>query len=197
VYPDIQTILMEFPAGMATQANVTHILKISQLRHAAYSFTTPYSIHYVAMKTHYRTFECDIVNLPPPTVAPPISLLMSTTSTFSADVYVTYNFSFTPSYFVPKGSKIKIDLPARGSLNYNHLGSSTPPAICSISDDTLLDPCVISATSLTVIAAEDIAENTPLTISVTGAKNPTFVGPTISSDFGLTIIHPNTFLINQ
>jgi hypothetical protein len=52
------------------------------------------------LKTDYRTVECDIVNIPPPIVAKPITILMEVSSKFAGDVYVNYDFSFTPNYFV-------------------------------------------------------------------------------------------------
>lgn len=55
---------------------------------------------------------------------------MTVSSKFAGDVYVNYEFSFTPSYRVPAGSKISISLPNRGDLNYLHIGNSNPPAEC-------------------------------------------------------------------
>ncbi len=63
---------------------------------------------------------------------------MTLSSYFSLNVFVKYTFDFTPSYQIPAGSKIIIDLPssiaavapATGTLDYTVLGTSNPREEC-------------------------------------------------------------------
>ena len=55
--------------------------------------------------------ECYITNIPPPAIAPASTAALSMTSTFAGDVNVNYNFTFSPSYIVPAGSTVTIQLP--------------------------------------------------------------------------------------
>jgi hypothetical protein len=58
--------------GITAVSGGGYEIKISQFRHAAYAFTTPFTINYKALKSNYRATVCDIVSIPPPAVARPI-----------------------------------------------------------------------------------------------------------------------------
>jgi ABC-type transporter Mla subunit MlaD len=107
---------------------------------------------------------------------------MSLNSYLSNNVYVTYSFTFTPSYFIPSGSTISIALPNRIGLNYLQIDQSHPPAECILSQVEMGD-CTISSTAFTTITTGDINEKVSLQLNLTGAKNPNFIGTTLNTDF--------------
>ena len=157
VYIPINTILLEFPSSIPTQTNGLNTLTLSQLRNAAYAFSSSYLIQYTVLKQRYRTVVCSISGLTPPSVAPTVRATMSLSSRLSEDVHVTYSFEFTPSYFIPRGPTIAISLPSRTGLNYNHIGRSDPLAQCILSLAEM-GTCAINAIALTTVTTADIAE---------------------------------------
>lgn len=129
---------------------------------------------------------------------------MSLSKYYQNDVFVTYTFSFTPSYKIPKGSIIVISLPTTpAGLNYNHINLSTPPATCDVSDSNYLDKltCSLSATSIevTTSSSNDIPASTPLTLFIHGAKNPNYSGPVDEGKFKITaqLPLPDSHKINE
>ncbi|EGR29559.1 hypothetical protein IMG5_153310 [Ichthyophthirius multifiliis] len=166
-------------------------LKITQLRNAAYQFLTPYSLKitsYRIDKQIKNTFRFNNISSPTPGEFVTLSLVLS--KYFADERYVTYTFSFTPSYNIHLGSKITIELPNRADITYNGLGTSVPKELCVVSDQNLLDQssCVMGPSLLTLLVKSNIAEQTPLSVQIIGTRNhPTFTGRTLSNDFSISI----------
>lgn len=73
---------------------------------------------------------------------------MLLSSYFASDIFVDYGFKFSPSYKIPAGGSINIAFPNRGLLNYNHVTSSNPPAICNLLNSIYITSCVLSTTGI-------------------------------------------------
>jgi hypothetical protein len=118
------------PCGFWDGTNfILYPLKLSQLRNAAYEFLATYSIR---IDTYNPSTRLIIRSywfrpLPPPTVASFVTLSFSLSKYFADERYVTYTYSFTPSYRVPAGSLIKIRFPTRvGVLEFPNFGAAFP-----------------------------------------------------------------------
>ncbi|CAD8140771.1 unnamed protein product [Paramecium octaurelia] len=196
VYPLTREIYFTFPTG-TTITGCTNTLKISQLRGPAYEFSTAYNIRMRIVKSQYRRVDCIISGITPPNVATPSTQSMLLSSYFAGDIFVDYDFKFSPSYKIPAGGTIDITFPNRGLLNYNHVTSSTPPAVCSLLNSVYITSCVLSTTGVQVTVAQDIPAQQELEIKLSGVKNSDYAGQTLASDYVLTMYHPNGEKVNE
>jgi hypothetical protein len=132
--------------------------------------------------------------VPPPIVAPFNSILVTMNSQFSEDIYVKYDFSFTPSYFYPAGSTIVITL---SPVYFSHIDKSNPPAECETNFASITSNCVIGTATITVTLNGELAEGYSAVITAKGVKNPTLVGQTLGTDITITSYHPTGNKINE
>lgn len=102
-----------------------------------------------------------------------------------------------PSYDCPAGSVFEITLP---SPYYNSFNASSPPAQCSLAASS---DYVVNCTNQTsptnkirFIASTFIAGATPISLTLIGMKNPSYVGTFGPGSFNLNIYHPNGKKIN-
>jgi hypothetical protein len=111
---------------------------------------------------------------------------MKISSPTSADINVTYDFLFTPSYNYPIGSQIIIEMdPGK----FSQIDKSFPPAVCATSFAAKIASCLIEPNRITVTLSALYTEGVEGQITLTGVKNPTFIGTTGATDIKITAYH--------
>mmetsp|Transcript_13854 Transcript_13854/g.11827 ORF Transcript_13854/g.11827 Transcript_13854/m.11827 type:complete len:202 (+) Transcript_13854:6469-7074(+) len=162
----------------------------------AYADPNTYTITLNAIANQQRDSVTQYGPLAPATASTPNSIVLVPSSLFSGDVFVEYDFSIVPSYDVPAGSTFTISFP---SPEFDHMFSSSPPAVCNLLSDSYLGTCTntTAPNEVTFLATADIEAATPLEMSLTGLKNPTFVGTLPAGSITLDITHPTGYLINS
>lgn len=128
------------PCGVWTGATyVYYPLKLTQLRNAAYAFLSTYEIRIDTYSTSRVIIRSYFFRpLPAPSVASFVSLSLSLSKYFADERYVTYTYSFTPSYKIPQNSVVTITLPARtGVLEFPSFGAASPQEVCVVSSTLL------------------------------------------------------------
>ena len=195
----INEIYFQVPTGKTITADSINYktFQISQIRNMAYEISpTTYQIELLLIQSNgYRQGNWIYDQLPGASAGPYSAKLMVLSSYFSGDVNVLYTFSVTPTYRVPSGSTVTVYFPNHLSspyigLNYNHLPLSNPAAVCSVGPSAYFpssNPCTIFANKTVITTSTDVPENTAIQILVSGAKNPTYVGPTVINDFYIDI----------
>ena len=164
------------------------------LRNAAYSFAAPYVL-YVKVLSQKITFDKLIFNnLTPPAPAAFNSMLCTISSQFSEDINVTYTFDFVPSYNYYSGSLIRLTM---NNGLFNHIDKSSPAVICKTNFDDLVDSCQVLEAMVEITLLGTLDENTNCKITLTGVKNPVFVGTTAHDDLLLQSYHSTGNLINE
>lgn len=166
----------------------------SGFRHIAYASPTQFDINMRVIRQQLTYRLLTYKNINPPPVATFNSLLATISSQFSRDVYVTYDFSFTPSYFYPANSRILIDLEF---VKFRHIDKSNPKAVCSTNFNSIIKFCKINEAQVEIELNAQMNEGFAAVVTLTGVKNPQFVGSTASTDMRLRAIHPTAFLINE
>jgi hypothetical protein len=163
-------------------------------RHAPYVVPTTLNF-FLRITNKQQVIARSLYNqVPPPVVAPFNSILVTMNSQFSEDIYVTYDFSFTPSYFYPSGSTIVIAL---SPVYFSHIDKSNPPAQCETNFAAITSNCVIGSATITVTLNGELAEGFSAVITAKGMKNPTLVGQTVGTDIKITSFHPTGNKINE
>ena len=201
---DTNMIYFEIPTGMSVPLGGSKILRISQIRNAAYEFGGTYDILLDIIEAQVIIHEYTYKGVASPTVAPFSSISQILSSHFSGDVFTTYTMSVNPTYKVPVGGTITIDFPAYASghathsgLNYDHLPNSVPPATLELNPSGYFSTNIISASKISITVSKEITENTPIVINMKGAKNPTFEGSSLPGDFKMTIKNAGGQKINE
>lgn len=112
----------------------------SGFRHIAYANPATFNIQMRVIRQQLTYRRLTYRNILPPPVANFNSLLTTISSQFSRDVYVTYDFSFTPSYFYPADSRLLIDLEF---VKFRHIDKSNPRAVCQTNFNSIIKFCKI------------------------------------------------------
>ena len=201
----VNELYFQVPTGQTIVADTVNYktFQISQIRNMAYQLApVVYQIEILLIQNWgIRQGNWIYINCPGAIAGPFSSLLMVLSSYFSGDVNVQYTFSVTPTYMVPSGSTITVYFPDHVAspyigLNYNQLPLSVPDAVCTATPSNSINPATISANLIVMTTNADIEENTAIQILLTGAKNPTYVGPTVANDFYIDITNSLGALIN-
>ena len=178
-----------------TNANPCRVnIVTSGFRHASYAAPAPFDItvRVINKLESYQKFTYK--DIPAPPVSSFNSLLATISSQFSEDVYVDYDYAFTPSYDYPADSKITIDL---DYTKYRHIDKSFPLATCETNFDKWIKYCNIKEAKIELELSSEMPEGYAAKIMLKGVKNPTYVGQTAPTDMRLSVHHPSSYLINQ
>jgi hypothetical protein len=109
-----------------------YIFKITQLRNAAWAFTSTYTIRLMVIRNQAWLHNYVFNSVSPPSVGEFVSSSQTLSKYAQGDVFVEYNYQATPSYHIPPGSKLDLDFPNSGMLSFSHLASSNPAARCEV-----------------------------------------------------------------
>lgn len=200
----INKLFLEVPTGVTIPDSFVTV-RLTNLRNMAYVPASPTFSVLVQVNSNnkLRIQENKFISIPSPTAGPFSSCILSLNSYFSADVNVLYTFSVSLTYRLETGSYLYINLPNHDNslpqfigLSYNHLGLSNPPAQATTSLPSSLS-ATITANRLTVSMNKLVNQGTTITISMSGAKNPTFVGKSAAGDFNVAAYNSLGKLVNQ
>ena len=199
IYHDINLAHFTIPKGKniygCTNARPCQVSMITNgFRHISYADPTPFDIglRIISQQVEYRIRTW--INIPAPIVAPFNSQILTVSSLFSEDVYVTYTFFFTPSYHYPTDTIIRLTMEYS---KYRHIDKSFPKAQCTTNFPDITKSCIISEAQVEIVLSGRMEEGFSANFVLTGVKNPKYVGATGSTDLLLTSIHPTTFEINR
>lgn len=107
------------------------------------------------------------------------SILATISSQFSENIYVRYDFYFSPSYDYPAGTKIEVVM---DWTKYRQIDKSNPPAECHTNFQNITGQCIISEAKITIVLNGTMPEGFSADIFAKGVKNPSFVGSTAPGD---------------
>ncbi|KAL4501728.1 hypothetical protein ABPG72_018779 [Tetrahymena utriculariae] len=207
IYEETNQIFMlnqnTVPCGYYDGTPKLNPLSISQMRNSAYQFLSSYNLiikTYSPQRKFIREYQFGPINNP--NVGQFVLLGMTVSKLFADERYVTYTYSFTPSYDVPANSIITIKLPNRSDLSYPNFGSASPQEVCSVSNSQLLSQSScqssFSSSGFSITVLNNISENTNLSIQIIGTRNhPTYSQITQPTDFMITIKNPQGLKINE
>lgn len=199
VYPTISRVNFIVPRaqtiyGCTTAKPCAVTIATAGFRHLPYATPAAFTVTTRTLSKQQVVQWLDYTQVPAPVVAPYNSLLLTISSQFSGDVYVTYQFYFSPSYKYPSGSTI---IATMNPTLYRQIDKSNPPAVCSTNFANITASCVITEAVITVTLNGTLTEGFAGLITAVGMKNPTFVGSTLSTDVVMSTKHPSGYLINQ
>lgn len=201
IYPLLNRVNFIIPRsysiyGCTTTVICTVSIKTAGFRHVPYELAAPgyltFTVRVINKKQAVQLVQYNQVAAPPRSKFN--SLLVTMSSQFSRDIYVTYQFNFSPSYLYPSGSKVLITLE---TVKYRHIDKSNPPAACTTNFQNVTLSCVISEALITITLNGTLPEGFSAVVTGTGLKNPEFEGTTGTTDIKFTALHPIGLPINE
>ena len=207
VYPILSRVNFILPRataiyGCTTVKPCTVVISTAGFRHVPYEVSTnlQFTQRLISKKAVFQWISYQAV--PPPVKASFSSVLVTSSSQFSEDIYVTYTFNFAPSVDYPSGTTLQVIMNGNGNVGTNptlfdHIDKSNPAATCTTNFANITASCVISQSLVTVVINSTLTESFAGLITVYGMKNPTFVGTTSDKQITIKAIHPIGLRINE